>query len=382
MGKITATSILGASNRHHPYEQNTASQRQENTVNHDNMIGRTQEPITITITGMQTQSLPPTRDEQSEKLQQILKCPVCQHIPRKSKLKSCERGHIVCIACYTQLITNEQNEKKCPICRGKLEFTNVFAEQTLSVVLENTKLQCRNSYNGCTKKKLASEIIEHEEIYCAHRDIPCPAASQGTCQYISSVKNIVRHLTTAKCAVILDHTDKLIKLKEEFITTIRDFPENAESIFQRPARTTTWKPIIFFSRNLGTLLPYITIRRTLTNRWYLEMRAYGPNKIRDQFETKISIAKCVSKEDAQSMPFMPKFIYQGNISSHGDSVTAIANEGDYLCLNDEQIKPLIRNTELFRLKIEFTRKNNEPKQNETVTDEIVELNDNDHPTQN
>ena len=235
MGKITTTSILGAPNRHHPYEQNTATQRQENTTIHRSMITETQEPITITITDIKTQPLPPTRDEQSEKLQQLLKCPVCLNVPRKATLKSCERGHIICIACYTQLNPDEQNRKTCPICRGKLDYTNVFAAQTLTIVLENTKLQCRNNHNGCMKKKLAPAIEEHEEVYCTYRDIPCPAANQKSCQYISSLKNVISHLTAAKCAVILDHSDKQVWPKEEFITTIRDFPGNAISIFQRPA---------------------------------------------------------------------------------------------------------------------------------------------------
>ena len=137
---------------------------------------------------------------------------------------------------------------------------------------------------------------------------------------------------------------------------------------------------------LPVLLPYMTIRRTITNRWYLEIRAYGPNRIRNQFETRISIAKCTSNENAQNKPFTPRFTYQGNISSYSDSTATIANEGNYLCLNDEQIKPLVENDELFRLKIEFIRKNNETRQNETITGETVKLQDNDaqhvHLTQN
>ena len=134
---------------------------------------------------------------------------------------------------------------------------------------------------------------------------------------------------------------------------------------------------MFISRNLNTLLPYITIRRTLTNRWYLEIRAYGPNKIRNQFEARISIAKCTSIENAQNIPFTPRFTYQGNISSYNDSTATIADEGNYLCLNDEQIKPLVENDNIFQLKIEFIRKNNGSTQNETINGRIVKQQNND-----
>ena len=120
----------------------------------------------------------------------------------------------------------------------------------------------------------------------------------------------------------------------------------------------------------------MTIRRTITNRWYLEIRAYGPNRIRNQFETRISIAKCTSNENAQNKPFTPRFTYQGNISSYSDSTATIMNEGNYLCLNDEQIKPLLEADKLFKLKVEFIRKNNETKQNETITGETMKLQDN------
>ena len=52
------------------------------------------------------------------------------------------------------------------------------------------------------------------------------------------------------------------------------------------------------------------------------------------------------------------------------------NEGNYLCLNDEQIKPLLETDKLFKLKVEFIRKNNETKQNETITGETMKLQDN------
>ena len=154
---------------------------------------------------------------------------------------------------------------------------------------------------------------------------------------------------------------------------MRDFAPPADPIFIRATATTHWKPIMFLNNDLCPLMPYMLMRRTTDGHWYIQIKAFGPKPIREQYETIVSIAKCVQNEGNQPEQFHPKFTYRGLASSSNDSRPTSENNEEYLCLKDEQIKPLTRNSDLFRIKVEFVRNNNRQEPGNTEGESITSI---------
>jgi len=63
------------------------------------------------------------RREVTEKLTDLLECPVCLDIPRSAPIFSCRNGHLICAKCQPKL-------ECCPICRSPdVGCRNGFAEK-------------------------------------------------------------------------------------------------------------------------------------------------------------------------------------------------------------------------------------------------------------
>ena len=63
------------------------------------------------------------RIETTEKLLDIMECPVCLEVPRSAPIFSCRNGHLICGTCQPKLDC-------CPICRSTdVDIRNGFAEK-------------------------------------------------------------------------------------------------------------------------------------------------------------------------------------------------------------------------------------------------------------
>lgn len=68
------------------------------------------------------------RIETTEKLLDLMECPVCLEIPRCAPIFSCRNGHLICGQCQPKL-------ECCPICRSPdVGIRNGFAEKFVSIL--------------------------------------------------------------------------------------------------------------------------------------------------------------------------------------------------------------------------------------------------------
>ncbi len=64
-----------------------------------------------------------SRREMTEKLIDLMECPVCMDFPRSAPIFSCRNGHLICAKCQPKVVC-------CPICRSPdVGCRNSFAEK-------------------------------------------------------------------------------------------------------------------------------------------------------------------------------------------------------------------------------------------------------------
>ena len=89
----------------------------------------------------------------SDKVQEILECPVCFEIP-KAPIFNCETGHTVCGDCRSKV-------PNCPLCRrGFTSVRNFIAEK----LAESLSFKCRFSPFGCEATLKGSEEESHVQL--------------------------------------------------------------------------------------------------------------------------------------------------------------------------------------------------------------------------
>ena len=72
-----------------------------------------------------------TRREMTEKLVDLMECPVCLDFPRSAPIFSCRNGHLICAKCQPKL-------ECCPICRSPdVGCRNGFAEKFVRILFIN-----------------------------------------------------------------------------------------------------------------------------------------------------------------------------------------------------------------------------------------------------
>jgi len=95
-----------------------------------------------------------------------LECPVCLDTIKNPPIHQCEKGHGLCSTCRQTL---KDQDKPCPVCRGKLTDTRNFA---LENVLEQLpKIKCK--YSGCTFQKSDAQQVKIHEEECRERRVYC-----------------------------------------------------------------------------------------------------------------------------------------------------------------------------------------------------------------
>ena len=101
--------------------------------------------------------------ETMSKIEESLKCSVCNRIPRDVPVPCCEVGHIICQTCRKRFM-------KCQTCRKRLKSnTNSIAESQVMFIFH----KCKFSSFGCEVKMKLEDIFDHEKV-CSERTIKCP----------------------------------------------------------------------------------------------------------------------------------------------------------------------------------------------------------------
>eukprot|EP00088_Acartia_fossae_P053400 TRINITY_DN6079_c0_g1_i1.p1 TRINITY_DN6079_c0_g1~~TRINITY_DN6079_c0_g1_i1.p1 ORF type:complete len:377 (+),score=71.29 TRINITY_DN6079_c0_g1_i1:227-1357(+) len=124
---------------------------------------------------------PPKPDSiETSVLKDLLECPVCLRVPRKTPIYQCARGHVVCSEC-------KPNVNTCPQCRDVLgNIRSLVSEK----VLEKLPSPCKYSDSGCQIEVMRSELPSHEK-QCKYRLVNCVDLA---CQQPVSLANLLNHI--------------------------------------------------------------------------------------------------------------------------------------------------------------------------------------------
>ena len=123
-------------------------------------------------------------------IEEIVKCPICQLIPRKIPISCCAKGHIICQDCRESII-------RCPLCRGTLFNDN--KNSLIGAVVELCSHKCKYSVFGCKFETSFDKITEHEAV-CIEKTVICPFAS---CHREVQLRSYLQHAFAKECAINL-----------------------------------------------------------------------------------------------------------------------------------------------------------------------------------
>ena len=119
-----------------------------------------------------------------DRVAKSLECPVCLDTIKNPPIHQCEKGHGLCSTCRQTL---KDQDKPCPVCRGKLTDTRNFA---LENVLEQLpKIKCK--YSGCTFQKSDAQQVKIHEEECREKRVFCELCWMGI-----AMSKLFSHLET------------------------------------------------------------------------------------------------------------------------------------------------------------------------------------------
>lgn len=112
-----------------------------------------------------------------KKITKLIECPVCLEIlrPGTKTVGMCEFGHLICVRCYQQIVTDEA--QMCPLCRSDtLNFRtcHYLATNLIEIVTDVTVFKCQHP--ECAVELLGKHILSHEK-ECAYKLLDCPKRS-------------------------------------------------------------------------------------------------------------------------------------------------------------------------------------------------------------
>ena len=289
--------------------------------------------------------------KKTKTMMEVLECPVCFEVPRGGPIYGCPNGHHLCQSCSKRIHT-------CPVCKDtNLKCRNVLAEKMIEVALKDVPIKCK--FVGCAVQSIIDEISEHEKL-CPFRIVACPSFHRGACDWHGPLNEMVKHIKEKKCVqVVFDAKWHAMRKREAqenitededkyvptFNSTLGDFAEGA-SVFDRTNVVTHWKPIVLLAKKLLNLWCYAVVQRDSRGQWMIVVRAMLPQQFCDKVRCKIT----VKGPDSDT----PNFSYEGKVSSYELTREQVLENGQYLHLMDNMIKPFKKenaNT-LFSYKVE------------------------------
>jgi len=120
-----------------------------------------------------------------DRVAKSLECPVCLDTIKNPPIHQCEKGHGLCSTCRQTL---KDQDKPCPVCRGKLTDTRNFA---LEDVLEQLLPKIKCKYSGCTFQTSDAQQVKIHEEECRERPVTCEYCWEGI-----AMSKLFSHLET------------------------------------------------------------------------------------------------------------------------------------------------------------------------------------------
>jgi len=207
----------------------------------------------------------------NDHVKDVLECPVCLIVPRKGPIYQCNRGHIVCNVCRSNLAI-------CPQCNATLRYNVrcLVAEK----MRDNVGIPCK--FGGCNVEMQRLELERHEKL-CAHREVECPGPE---CKKIIPLPKLVDHIHASQSHSIRDflfinYFPPLDPCEKEIIS-VSDYIFTENEIHDWPCDKFSYDQAYFFCRK----------RRNRQGLWFiwLYMLEIDDFKIND-YACTISIVK-------------------------------------------------------------------------------------------
>lgn len=114
---------------------------------------------------------------EKEEIETKYRCPICFLVMKDTVQTYC--GHKFCQECLSDWM--KESEKTCPICKNKLNKTQIFHDICTSKEIFALMVYCRNSDQKCTWKGPLKQLDAHIKDECLFTIIDCP---NNCCQQI------------------------------------------------------------------------------------------------------------------------------------------------------------------------------------------------------
>jgi hypothetical protein len=188
------------------------------------------------------------------------------------------------------------------------------------------------------------------------RKVPCPSSQRRTCHWKGPLTNLMTHMKDKKCVQVIfaenwtnshDHSYPDINFPK-FKSKLGDFPSTAASVFQRANVITYWKPIVLLAKSILNVCCYVLVQRDSRGLWTFMTYSMLPKDSLDHIKAKITI---------ESPTNTRKFTFETKVLSFETSREEAMKLGQYMCLQDSQIKPFKQDidnkTSLFHYSVEI-----------------------------
>ncbi len=246
---------------------------------------------------------------------------MCLLVPsHKTTIWTCPNGHNTCLKCRNRVTS-------CPICRSDGQtFRNKFAEEALLLAYRNAgPLECPNI--GCSATLRYKKLSDHGLI-CKSREVPCPAKTQGACNWVGQVSGLVAHISEAGCCVVSRAPEGPPSYR--FAAVLGAEP----GLFNKKTLT-RWKPVLAFAFEALLLPSFACISRDPRGTWILYVRTLAEQEALQgcRYTLTVSMARASTRRKrAWSHVGTPVAL-----STPEDEVLAT---GNYLRLLDCHVRPL------------------------------------------
>lgn len=269
-------------------------------------------------------------------------CAACDETPRIQKtgfsVLQCHNGHIICTTCRTKI-------KSCPNCRStEMDNRNLFVEDYIKRNMQHKPHKCRNDPCIVNIRMHSGDLAAHEA-HCIYREGDCP---NRLCDWHGNLSNLLPHIQDKNCAHIrLDthyhkrNTQPTFEGSHNFhFKNQLMFPNKDPNIFRHANAATNFKPIILIGNGITNLYCYLIIARNAGGTW--TFMVYCTLDEQDTEHVKVTLRIGDEKTN---------YTHQTKIISYQENNDRVREKGNFMALNDDQIKRLNEGTQLFNFEV-------------------------------
>ena len=269
------------------------------------------------------------------------RCTACKEVPRVTlqnfKVLQCQYGHLLCTDCRPKVAS-------CPICRStKIDNRSLFVEDFIQKRLQNKPHKCKHEPCNATIKMTGGNLAAHED-FCRFREAGC---LNKQCTWVGNLKNYIDHVKNKKCThsnledkVDRENRDNLpIGVEGPYIYKFRNslmFPNQNPQIFEEINIDMNFKPILLVATGITNFFCYLLIDRNATGTWNLGIYS----KLKPQHAKNIKATLLIGDNDTN-------YSYTTTVLSHLDDQNRVRELGNFMQLNDSQVKRLSNGLKLF-----------------------------------